>query len=77
MFGDPHIRTLDGQEFTFNGHGEYTLIQITDTSTGQIVFNMQGAVNSLIFPDMQFSFKTTDLLLIPNGFALHQKRAIK
>ena len=26
-FGDPHIRTLDGKEFTFNGVGEYLLFK--------------------------------------------------
>ncbi|XP_033100065.1 sushi domain-containing protein 2-like [Anneissia japonica] len=25
--GDPHIRTLDGISYTFNGHGEYTLVE--------------------------------------------------
>ena len=24
--GDPHILTLDGKSYTFNGHGEYTLV---------------------------------------------------
>lgn len=31
-FGDPHITTLDGKLYTFNGYGEYTLMKI-DTST--------------------------------------------
>ena len=26
MWGDPHFKTLDGLEYTFNGYGEYTLI---------------------------------------------------
>ncbi|XP_045193379.2 uncharacterized protein LOC123549396 [Mercenaria mercenaria] len=42
MYGDPHIRTLDGLEFTFNGHGEYTLLQITNSISGDVVFVMQG-----------------------------------
>ena len=25
--GDPHITTLDGKEYTFNGHGEYVLVK--------------------------------------------------
>ncbi|KAK2190867.1 hypothetical protein NP493_66g06051 [Ridgeia piscesae] len=29
FFGDPHIRTLDGFQYTFNGLGEYTLIETT------------------------------------------------
>ena len=27
-FGDPHVFTLDGFEYTFNGLGEYTLLQL-------------------------------------------------
>ena len=29
FYGDPHIRTLDGFQYTFNGLGEYTLIETT------------------------------------------------
>ncbi|KAI0212706.1 Mucin-like protein [Lamellibrachia satsuma] len=29
LYGDPHIRTLDGFQYTFNGLGEYTLIETT------------------------------------------------
>jgi hypothetical protein len=35
--GDPHLVTLDGFKYTFNGHGEYTLIETTDSS-----FTLQG-----------------------------------
>ncbi|KAK2167799.1 hypothetical protein NP493_1260g00002 [Ridgeia piscesae] len=37
FYGDPHIRTLDGFEYTFNGLGEYTLIE---TTYGE--FTLQG-----------------------------------
>ena len=37
MIGDPHIVTLDGLEYTFNGRGEFTLIQTTDS-----LFTVQG-----------------------------------
>uniref|UniRef100_A0A1X7T7Q6 Uncharacterized protein n=1 Tax=Amphimedon queenslandica TaxID=400682 RepID=A0A1X7T7Q6_AMPQE len=30
MFGDPHLVTLDGYNYTFNGHGEFTLVESTD-----------------------------------------------
>ena len=33
MFGEPHLQTLDGRNFTFNGIGEYILVQ-TPTSIG-------------------------------------------
>ena len=29
MFGDPHLLTLDGRQYTFNGRGEFVLIQTT------------------------------------------------
>ncbi|XP_062609556.1 uncharacterized protein LOC134271356 [Saccostrea cucullata] len=31
--GDPHIRTLDGKQYTFNGHGEYVMMEITKDGT--------------------------------------------
>ncbi|XP_062605771.1 uncharacterized protein LOC134267581 isoform X2 [Saccostrea cucullata] len=31
--GDPHIRTLDGKIYTFNGHGEYVMMEITKGGT--------------------------------------------
>ena len=37
MFGDPHIVTLDGLKYTFNGRGEFTLTETTDEN-----FIMQG-----------------------------------
>ena len=37
LYGDPHIRTLDGLQYTFNGLGEYTLLQTTDGN-----FTLQG-----------------------------------
>ena len=27
-FGDPHIKTLDGKQYTFNGYGEYTMLRV-------------------------------------------------
>ena len=29
FYGDPHIRTIDGFQYTFNGLGEYTLVETT------------------------------------------------
>ena len=37
MFGDPHISTLDGLKYTFNGQGEFILIETDDNS-----FTLQG-----------------------------------
>ncbi|XP_074632006.1 uncharacterized protein LOC141890434 isoform X2 [Acropora palmata] len=30
VFGDPHVITLDGRNYTFNGLGEYTMINVKD-----------------------------------------------
>jgi len=38
-WGDPHIRTLDSQNFTFNGLGEYTLLQVRQED---VSFDLQG-----------------------------------
>lgn len=35
--GDPHIVTLDGLQYTFNGRGEFTLLEMVDNS-----FTLQG-----------------------------------
>ena len=37
--GDPHFTTLDGVDFTFNGWGEYLLLNITNGST---LFELQA-----------------------------------
>ena len=37
IYGDPHIITLDGLRYTFNGKGEFTLIE-TDNN----IFTLQG-----------------------------------
>ncbi|XP_070567838.1 sushi domain-containing protein 2-like isoform X2 [Ptychodera flava] len=37
LFGEPHMITLDGLQYTFNGHGEFTLLSVNDRS-----FVLQG-----------------------------------
>ena len=39
MFGDPHITTLDGARYTFNGWGEYTMVSI---ATEDVTFVLQS-----------------------------------
>ena len=34
--GDPHYQSFDGLEFTFNGHGEYTLMKTTEPPNAQV-----------------------------------------
>ena len=41
MLGDPHITTLDGYKVTFNGWGEYILLQAPE-------FMLQGRVEQIV-----------------------------
>ena len=42
-FGDPHMITLDGVEYTFNGYGEYHIIRVAGPE-----FNLQGRMQPLV-----------------------------
>ncbi|XP_038046205.1 mucin-like protein [Patiria miniata] len=46
-WGDPHIATIDGLQYTFNGLGEYTLVLIEDDD-GQRVFELQGRTRQAV-----------------------------
>ncbi|XP_072266268.1 uncharacterized protein [Pyxicephalus adspersus] len=41
LFGDPHISTLDGVQYTFNGLGEFTLVNVRDENN-TLMFTLQG-----------------------------------
>ena len=45
IYGDPHIVTLDGHKYTFNGKGEFILIE-TDNGTFSLQGRMAEAINS-------------------------------
>ena len=45
IFGDPHIVTLDGYKYTFNGKGEFTLIE-TDGGSFTLQGRMTEAINA-------------------------------
>lgn len=42
FFGDPHIETLDGTKYTFNGYGEYVMLKISNDSTS---FELQSRMS--------------------------------
>ena len=44
VYGDPHFVTLDGLGYTFNGKGEYVLIETNDTDTS---FTLQGRMTEV------------------------------
>ena len=58
-WGDPHITTLDDEVYTFNGLGEYTLLQLTPASDNDD-FTLQGrtelVVNSTATQFSAFAF---------------------
>ncbi|XP_022108963.1 uncharacterized protein LOC110989125 [Acanthaster planci] len=50
FWGDPHVRTLDGLDYTFNGLGEYTLVLIEDPDRGERIFELQGRTQRVYDP---------------------------
>ena len=42
FYGDPHFHTVDGVDYTFNGLGEYTLVETTDKN-----FTLQGRTSRI------------------------------
>ena len=60
-FGDPHVTTLDLTTYTFNGWGEYILVDISDDDTP---FQLQCRTDRAIFKDGTISDAT-----IYSGFA--------
>ena len=45
-FGDPHMITLDGVEYTFNGYGEYQILNVAGPD-----FELQGRMQPLVNDD--------------------------
>ena len=66
-WGDPHITTLDDKVYTFNGLGEYTLLQLTAAS-GNGTFTLQGRTELVInstatqFSAFAFGSPSTDIV---------------
>ena len=50
-FGDPHFVSLDGHKYTFNGHGEFTLLQSTDESVNVQLRMVKPVTNDSLFED--------------------------
>ena len=44
-WGDPHITTLDGRTYTFNGWGEYTLLEPASNTTQFVLQGRTSPVN--------------------------------
>lgn len=52
-FGDPHMVTLDGTPFTFNGYGEYFILKVSGVD-----FTLQGRMEPLVGDDGSLSRAT-------------------
>ena len=45
MWGDPHMKSMDGHTFTFNGLGDYTMVQLQNNPSG---FNLQARLSKAV-----------------------------
>lgn len=48
FWGDPHIRTIDGIAYTFNGWGEYTLLEVRNKSDNSLQLGVQARTDRVI-----------------------------
>ena len=53
VFGDPHMITIDGVEYTFNGHGEFIVSKVKNST-----FILQGRMEPLSNENSQESRAT-------------------
>ena len=45
--GDPHITTLDGRSYTFNGWGEYVLLEYAPEGDTSVKFAVQARTTTV------------------------------
>ncbi|KAJ8307335.1 hypothetical protein KUTeg_015419 [Tegillarca granosa] len=45
FYGDPHIESLDGKQYTFNGLGEYVLMKIVNEN---VTFELQARTERIL-----------------------------
>ena len=68
IFGDPHLVTLDGFKYTFNGKGEFTLIK-----TQNDLFTMQGrmqqfdGVSATVLTAIVANERYSDTVMVTNS----------
>lgn len=61
VYGDPHIVSLDGHKYTFNGKGEFTLIETYDNS-----FAVQGRMEQALDSDNNVALGTVFTTIVAN-----------
>lgn len=48
-YGDPHYTTFDGRYYTFNGDGDFTLLEVLPEDSDIPVFTLQGRLGRVSF----------------------------
>lgn len=48
MFGDPHIKTLDGFDYTYNGWGEFVMMKMISNSDNNTAFELQARTERVV-----------------------------
>ena len=49
-FGDPHYTTFDGRYYTFNGFGEFIVMEALSSGNDTLVFTLQGRTGRARWP---------------------------
>ena len=70
FWGDPHISTLDGRMYTFNGRGEYTLVQLGDQ------FELQGRTEPVNMNTTATQFSACAMASPTNGTKVEVSDAV-
>lgn len=68
MFGDPHITTLDGANYTFNGLGDFQLVRAWDGNSSFLLLGrtaQTGSARATNFIAFAASYEARSLSLSP------------
>ena len=68
MWGDPHFGTLDGSSYTFNGHGEYTYLAISNNNSSPAAFD-DNTQSHLFISQIRTIPLSTGNATVTRGFA--------
>ncbi|KAJ8307329.1 hypothetical protein KUTeg_015413 [Tegillarca granosa] len=55
FYGDPHIESLDGKQYTFNGIGEYVVMKIVNEN---VTFELQARTERILKENGTYSNAT-------------------
>jgi fibulin 1/2 len=67
MWGDPHIGTLDGASYTFNGIGEYLMMRTTDQTNMIVQARMEqvaGGAGATVFTAFAVKSNQSDIVQV-------------